>query len=116
MDTSRSQGFPSLAITGDTDDFFIYNVYSDSTKKSFIGRDVYSYTVKSVSASSSIEYLATVDFIVRKYNGSGVLTQVTTTKQELLYNANSGSKSRTLSIVVDDVAGTTTSRLTFTRI
>jgi hypothetical protein len=41
---------------------------------------------------------------------------VTTTTQELLYNANSGSKSRTLSIVMDDVAGTTTSRLTFTRI
>ena len=116
LDTNRSQGFPGLAISGDTGDFFIYNVYSDSTKKSFIGRDVYSYTVKSVSASSSIEYLATVDFIVRKYNGSGVLTQVTTTTQELLYNANSGSKSRTLSIVVDDVAGTTTSRLTFTRI
>lgn len=116
LDPNKSQFFPNFVIAGDSGDFFIYNVYSDASKKSQIGLDVFSYNVKSVSALSSVEYLARVDFIVRKFNGSGVLTQVTTTTQELSYNVNLGSKSKTLAVVVDDVIGTTTSRLTFTRI
>jgi hypothetical protein len=116
VDINASQSLPETAFSGDKGDFLTYNVYSNSAKTSLIGKEVLSYNVVSASLGTSGEYKATVESILKSYSPQGQLLSVQTTTDELVYSITSGAAAKNISIYVDDISGTTTSRLKFTRV
>jgi hypothetical protein len=116
IDTKLSKPLPEIALVGETGDFLVYQVYSDSSKKTPIGLDVLGYKILSTSLGAGGEYKANIEYITRSYSIQGQLLGVQTSTDESVYSISAGAGSRNISLYVDDVSGTTTSRLLYTRL
>lgn len=116
LDPKLSKSLPEIALVGETGDFLVYQVYSDSSKKTPIGLEVLGYKVLSTSLGAGGEYKANVEYITRSYSIQGQLLGVQTSTDEVVYSISAGAGSKNISLYVDDVSGTTTSRLLFTRV
>jgi hypothetical protein len=107
---------PEITVAGDAGDFLEYKVYSNSTKSNLIGKDILGYRVVSTSLGSAGEFKARVEYIIRSYSSQGLLLSVQTSTDDAVFTLNSEAGSTNVSIYVDDIAGTTTSRLQITRV
>lgn len=116
LDVAASTSLPEIAFVGDTGDFLVYKVYSDSSKATLIGRDVLSYKILNTSLGSAGEYKASVAYITSSYSPQGQLLGVQTSTDDVAYSLTSGAASKNISLYVDDIVGTTTSRLLYTRL
>lgn len=110
FDESRS-GLPNTLATNDHVDLLVYDVFDSFGRK--LGKEVESVRMLSVRQVAQGEYVATADFITRSENVIGLLLGVSTTTREMSYSLSKGARSRTTSMVVDDVYGSSTSRLTY---
>lgn len=116
LDLPSSKSLPEIAFVGDTGDFLVYKVYSDSSKATLIGRDVLSFKILTTSLGTAGEYKANVAYITSSYSPQGQLLGVQTSTDDVAYSVTAGAASKNLSLYVDDVVGTTTSRLLYTRL
>jgi hypothetical protein len=116
LDKDASAPLPEYAVTGAKGDYFVYLIYSDSSKSNLIGRDVLGYNILSTSLGSSGQFKARVEYSIRSYSRSNQLLGVQTSTDEVVFSTTLGAGSTNLSLYVDDVSGSTTSRLLFTRI
>jgi hypothetical protein len=116
LDQTNSRSLPDYAVTGDMGDYYIFLVYSNSSKSTLIGRDILSYKILSTSIGPSGQYKARVEYSVRSYSISNQLLGVQTSTDDVVYSTTSGAGSTNVSLYIDDVSGSTTSRLLVTRI
>jgi len=115
LDLSSSVILPDLVIAGESGNWLTYRVYTNSTKTTVIGRDVLSYRVVSVGAASANEFTARVEWITSSYSTSNLLLSRQTVTQDLTYNVSTGARTRTIQTLLEDVAGSTTSRIIVSR-
>jgi hypothetical protein len=115
LDPNAFNPLPEAVTTGQSGEYMAYLVYSDATKSSLIGRDVLSYNILSTSVGASGEYTAKVEYIVRSYSSQNVLLGIQTSTDDIFYSSKSGAASKNVSVYVDDISGTTTSRLLISR-
>jgi hypothetical protein len=116
LDPAASREYPEFVTAGEEGDVFTYKVFSNASKSTLLGTEVMSYKVLSVSAATPYSYAARVEFTIRSYSSTGLLLALQTSVDDLVYDSTSGAKSSNVSVIVDDIVGSTTSRLSFTRI
>jgi hypothetical protein len=116
LSLSATTSLPDLVGPGDRGTYLVYDVFSNSSKSQLIGRDVYEYKILTTSMGSSGEFQARIEYTMKSYNSQGLLIQQQTSTDDVGYSLTLGAGSRNISLYVDDLAGTTTSRLQYIKL
>jgi hypothetical protein len=107
---------PDNVTTGDSGPHLSYTTYSNQNKTSIISTEKVSYRILSVSAETSIAYKARIEWKDEIFSPAGLLIGVSTRIQDLTYDTTKGAGLNNISHVVDDINGTTTSRISWVKI
>jgi hypothetical protein len=108
---STSYNYPDLVKKGDVGTSSQSTTYTNSSKSVVSGYSKSDWMIVNVTADTPYQYTARLQRTSYSYNATGTLVSRSTSVNDLTYNTSTGASNKTISSIVEDLAGTTTSQI-----